>query len=247
MENTIADALRYSVELAGKEEKVIKNKEGQEFYDANNFRLVELDTKKYAEHLKLTSLTSIIAYVLGNVDATAENKIIIHVESPTKVSLFTELDSNRKRELLLVSEPLLPEFRYGEWYDSEQFNISLQSTFIDAEDRGVLLEFSSAIRIDNSSDLVDNGVSQTTKIQNGVASIGMAKAPNPVTLKPFRTFQEVDQPGSQFIYRLNKEGKSALFESDGGNWRNAAIENVKQYILGMLSEGKTIPNVVVLG
>lgn len=247
MENNIAEALRYAVELAQKEEPIVKDADGKEFYDSNSFRLVELDTQKYANRLTLTSLSSVITYVLENVDKTADKKIIIHVESPTKVSLFTELDKNRKRELLLVSEPLLPQFMYGRFYAPEEFNISLQSSFINENDRDLLLEFSSAIRIENNTDLEDNGVSQTTRIQNGVASIGTAKAPNPVTLKPYRTFLEVDQPESQFIYRLNNKGESALFESDGGNWRNEAITNVKLYILEALSEAVKDVNVVVLG
>lgn len=235
IENHLVDALKYSVDLAGKEEKIIINKDGKEFYDSEKFTLRELEPIKYANHLEVSSLTAVLSYITANVDAITENKIVLHVESPTSVKLFTELNGDRKRELLLVAKPLLPTFDYGRWYDPEQFNISLQASFIQAEDRDLLIQFSSAIRIDNSADLIDDGVSQTTKIQNGVASLGTAKAPNPVTLKPYRTFLEVGQPDSQFIYRLNKEGKSALFEADGGKWRSEAIQNVAKFLNDNLS------------
>lgn len=230
IENHLVDALRYSVDLAGKEQKIITNKDGKEFYDSQQFTLRELEPIKYANHLEVSSLTAVLSYITANVDAITEKKIVLHVESPTSVKLFTELNGDRKRELLLVAKPLLPTFDYGRWYDPEQFNISLQASFIQAEDRDLLIQFASAIRIDNSADLIDDGVSQTTKIQNGVASLGTAKAPNPVTLKPYRTFLEVEQPDSQFIYRLNKEGKSALFEADGGKWRNEAINNITKFL-----------------
>lgn len=245
MENNLVEALRYAVQLANKEEKVIKNEAGKEFYDHQVSDLRELEPKKYARNLEVSSLTSLVAYIKDNVDQIALNKVIVHVETPTRVKVFTELDAERKRELLLIAQPLLPEFNYGSWYDPEQFNISLQSAFINAEDRDLLIEFSSAIRIDNSADLVDDGVSQTTKIKNGVASMGTAKAPNPVTLVPFRTFLEVEQPESPFIYRLNKEGKSALFEADGGKWRNVAIGNVATFIGEELADNKELDLIIL--
>ena len=47
------------------------------------------------------------------------------------------------------------------------------------------------------------------------------KVPNPVTLRPFRTFIEVEQPESKFIFRMREGGRCAIFEADGahGSWR----------------------------
>ena len=58
--------------------------------------------------------------------------------------------------------------------------------------------------------------------------------PNPVTLCPFRTFVEVKQPESRFVFRMRQsEGRGvecAVFEADGGAWKNAAMSNVKEYL-----------------
>lgn len=63
-------------------------------------------------------------------------------------------------------------------------------------------------------------------------SKGEALIPNPVVLKPYRTFLEVDQPESAFIFRM-KEGhgvECAIFEADGGAWMMEAMQNIKAYL-----------------
>ncbi|MEG2294316.1 MAG: hypothetical protein RR936_08180 [Carnobacterium sp.] len=49
-------------------------------------------------------------------------------------------------------------------------------------------------------------------------------------MQPYRTFLEVPQPESAFIFRLDDEGRCALFEADGGLWKNEAILNVRKYL-----------------
>ncbi|NQK92942.1 hypothetical protein HO498_01330 [Streptococcus suis] len=65
-------------------------------------------------------------------------------------------------------------------------------------------------------------------------------APNPVTLRPYRTFAEVEQPASQFIYRIDKAGYMALFEADGGKWKLDAINNIATYLKSKLGEQANI-------
>ena len=77
---------------------------------------------------------------------------------------------------------------------------------------------------------MDNGINQTTTVKSGVASLAKATAPNPVTLRPYRTFTEVVQPSSQFVLRINKDAELALFEADGGKWKLEAIKNIADYL-----------------
>ena len=61
-------------------------------------------------------------------------------------------------------------------------------------------------------------MSQKTTIKTGAENLSEVKVPNPVVLAPYRTFSEVDQPESKFIFRL-ESGKedtplAALFEAD---------------------------------
>ena len=89
------------------------------------------------------------------------------------------------------------------------------------------------IRKQGGADYSDNGVTQTVSVQSGISLAGTKKIPNPVSLAPFRTFVEVEQPESLFILRVT-DGRSgpelALFEADGGAWRLAAINSIKDWL-----------------
>lgn len=72
----------------------------------------------------------------------------------------------------------------------------------------------------------------------GVASKADAIVPNPVTLVPYRTFQEVEQPTSTFVFRISEQGGTPVFkliEAEGGLWEWTAINNLKEYINDVLS------------
>ena len=65
--------------------------------------------------------------------------------------------------------------------------------------------------------------------------------PNPVRLKPYRTFREVSQPGSLFVVRAKRADdgglpKVALFEADGGKWKLEAIDNIRQYLTSKIAD-----------
>jgi hypothetical protein len=92
----------------------------------------------------------------------------------------------------------------------------------------------------------DDGVSQTATVKAGVTLVDTAKVPNPVPLKPYRTFIEVNQPESSFVlrlkqgYRENELPSIALFEADGGAWRLEAIQSIAQYLRTALPELKIL-------
>src|SRR5437870_4623366 len=79
-----------------------------------------------------------------------------------------------------------------------------------------------------------DGFSQTVTVKAGITRVEKAIVPNPVTLIPFRTFREVEQPSSSFILRLTggEKPKAALFEADGGQWKLEAIKNIKAFFDG---------------
>ena len=71
---------------------------------------------------------------------------------------------------------------------------------------------------------------------------GEGKVPSPADLQPYRTFLEVPQPESQFIFRINERGNCALFEADGGLWKYHAMESIKLFLedalKGLIEENK---------
>lgn len=186
-----------------------------------------------ARSIEMTTLTSLVEYIKANVDSMYD-KMIVHVVSPTEVSLYSQLDDERIREYMVSVEAQIPEFSYGRYMGHESFLIALQSKFIDNNDRALLLRFAGTVENGTVAKYGDDGVSQKATIKTGIASKGEALVPNPVKLRPFRTFVEVEQPESAFIFRMRQDENSgvecAIFEADGGAWKNAAMKNIKEYL-----------------
>lgn len=242
MSENIKEALRYAVDLSNLEEKTIEVK-GTQYYDHNKYNLIELDPKRYPAKLQLSTLDSLIDYYKENINKINEQRTIVVVDNPREIYVYTEDDEKEKRTILIhVEVPLLP-ITFGKFMPSDEFNIMLQSKFLNYNDRENVIDFASHLVIEAGSDVEDDGISQITTVKNGVASRAKAKAPNPVTLAPYRTFLEVEQPASDFILRLDNNANLALFEADGGFWRLQAVRLVKEYLSNNL---KDIENVIVL-
>lgn len=242
MSGNIKEALQYAVDLAENEEKAIEV-DGKTYYDANNHSLRELDPKKYPERLSLTTLDSLIDYYKSDINKITEQRTMIVVDNPREVYVYTEDDELEKRTLLINVEAGLPSLSFGQFMPADEFNIMLQSKFLNNNDRENVIDFASHLVVEAGSDIEDDGISQITTVKAGVASRQKAKAPNPVTLAPYRTFLEVEQPASDFILRLDKNANLALFEADGGFWKLQAVRLVKEYLSENL---KDIENVFVL-
>lgn len=232
MSENIKDAIQYGVKLS-EGQRVIYKEDDQTFYDRNKADLQELFPIRYASTLVVTSLTGLIQYLVSKFDQEIidePDELLVHVESPTKVKVYGRLNGDRKRESLIETCAELNEFPYGRFLDQERFKINMMSLFDRTPDAEAIMEFASAIRLEDSSDLRDNGVSQVATVRTGAASVGDGKVPSPADLRPYRTFLEVEQPISQFIFRINEDGECALFESDGGLWRYHAKDSIKEYL-----------------
>ncbi len=50
----------------------------------------------------------------------------------------------------------------------------------------------------------------------------------------------MDQPESAFVFRMRDDGRDgvqcAIFEADGGAWKNEAMENIRAYLQDELAE-----------
>lgn len=241
MAENIKEALSYAVELAEHESKIIKSKTGREYYDKNRYSLQELQPRNYAPALNLRTLRSLVDYLKSDNDAINSKRVLVVVESPQEVSVYDQVDFDYgQRNQLVCVQAAVPRIPFNSWHDQEEFNIMLQSMFIDDADRSIVLDFASHLKIEKGAEVQDNGVSQVATVRDGVASLAQAKTPNPVTLRPYRTFNEVEQPASQFIFRINKMANLALFEADGGKWRLEAIGNIARYLAKELADNNKI-------
>lgn len=226
----IKAALQYINSLT---EPKVQEINGSMYSDKSLNRIDPHIPKAYA--MEMHTLSSLVDYIKANVDDMAP-KMIIQVVSPEEVRFFSMLDMNRNRETIAVVEAQVPNFDYGNFIEHEKFCINVQAKFIDdpATDKALLLKFAGTVEAGTVADYGDDGVTQKATVKTGITSKEAAVVPNPVKLRPFRTFVEVTQPVSEFIFRM-KEGRMggiecAIFEADGGAWKNAAMKNIKEYL-----------------
>ena len=128
----------------------------------------------------------------------------------------------------------VPGFQDG-FRDQEKAIIELRSRFAPGEGVDYLLDLLSRISKNSGVTTTDNGVSQTVEARQGVALKTVIPVKPRVPLRPYRTFQEVEQPESEFLLRLDEEGNIGLFEADGGMWKLTARQTVKAFLEKELS------------
>lgn len=181
------------------------------------------------EPLLVNTLTGLVEYLKANVERI-DSKFYLQVFDERTVYLKGLLNRNGDRETLVVANAIVPRFSYGHFLDTEELIIAFQSKFTQTHDRDLILKVVGNIKEENVRETGDNGISQAVTIKTGVASADDVLVPNPVRLAPYRTFLEVDQPASDFIFRMKKGPMGAIFEADGGAWRNQAIVNIREYL-----------------
>lgn len=112
--------------------------------------------------------------------------------------------------------------------------IGLQSRFVSTPDLVETLKLASNLTASTVAQAEDDGISQRTAVKQGVFLKDNVTVKARVKLKPYRTFREVDQPASEFIFRLrSRDGavpECALFEADGGQWKLDAVLTIQTWL-----------------
>lgn len=195
--------------------------------------------------IQIHSLTGVVDYIKSQFDG--REKLLIHIISPTELRLVDALDHTNDRRVFIKSAALLPHIFFDRYIDREQFQIMMQANFVPTPHSNLVLQIISNIVIkDGEIELKDNGLTQAVAVSTGAATLANVDIPERVSLKPFRTFSEVQQPSSEFILRLNARGEVALFEADGGAWKLDAIDNIAHYFRIELNDEIAAGNIYVL-
>lgn len=202
------------------------------------------------ETLRTDNLSSIVNFIkhawdadLHDMDDTVQK--IIHVEDAGKVNLYSSVCNEcMDRQKFMKAEWAGNKFPFGQFMDAEKFNILLQTCFMETDDLKVIQQVVGNLRDEAVQNYGDDGVSQSVTIRTGIATVGQVRVPSPAKLRPYRTFLEVEQPASLFILRMREGGQCALFEADGGLWRETARKNIRNYfeyeLEKMVSEHKVV-------
>lgn len=199
-------------------------------------KLYRIHNDLLAAPLELSTLSSLIEYIKRSNENQNGNEYIVHVVSPTRVDLISTLNMDRERETLVTVRAEVPRINFDNWMENEKMLIAVQSQFVDdpETDRAAVLKFAGTVTSGSIKEYGDDGVTQKATVKHGVTSKVEGIVPSPCRLRPYRTFIEVEQPASEFIFRM-REGSSdtvlcALFEADGGMWKNEARRNIREYL-----------------
>jgi len=213
----------------------------------NIFRRIKAPEQVPPETLKFNNLIALVDY-LDRVSVVIDptyveyrlkgfdiEKLFFAIMSPTEVSLMSSPDPANENIQFKFATATLSEnnFRFGDYCDLEIFIIGLLSRFEPTTDRDNIIEMLAHLANEHVVQNTDDKFSQSLQVKTALTTKAQVDVKNPVTLKPFRTFREVDQPESEFILRYRSSGKiveAALFEGDGGRWRLDAIKNIKEWL-----------------
>lgn len=239
----IRDALQYIVGLREPKKMEVG---GSVFVDKEMFHL---KTPAFPT-LEVNSLTAVVDYLKGlkNEKWVEEDApVIVHIENERTVKLKDTADATEgKRDILLKATAEGKIFKFDEFYPSEAFIIAMQSNFLDTPDKASILQVVGNLKDEAVHTLSDDGCSQVATIKTGIAAVGQVKVPNPAELAPFRTFLEVPQPKSKFIFRMRNGGFCGLFEADGGAWKLEAKKSIYAFLKEALAEEIEAGKVVLI-
>ena len=194
-----------------------------------------------AEPLVFSTLIGLLDYCRRADGSIRPDGAFLHVASPTRVALYGPLgEQDRVRECFARAEyDNANAFHFGAQFEHEAFVIALSALFAPSEDRARLLKLVGNLTAETVSTSTDDGITQTVGQRMGVALQRREKIGNPFVLAPLRTFAEIPQVASPFLFRVHQDQSEAptcaLYECDGGAWRVEAIRRVGSWLSSKLA------------
>lgn len=196
-------------------------------YSSKDLNFV-MDKKRRPRCIDVTGLDSICKLVRSEAGHIGR-QIFVRVSDYKEVSVFTTLDSDEERFYLYKCAADTPSVTMGRFLPYENAVIEIRSLYIPNPDTDYLLKLLASVSTESKVTSTDNGVTQKVEAKAGIALNTLVEVKPRVTLKPFRTFIEVEQPESEFLLRISDKGEIGLFPADGGVWKLEATRNVAGY------------------
>jgi hypothetical protein len=184
------------------------------------------------------TLDGLVDLLIAGLEKFDQSAYVCHVKDESTVSIIARVTDlyGRRAELITASAMVgLSKFNFNQYHSQENFLIGLASLFQETEDRNYLISTASLMDLKEAVKLADDGISQNIVASKGIAFKETVTLRNRVSLAPFRTFREISQPASEFIFRAKDGGNLALFEADGGAWKITAINAVAEWLKNRLA------------
>lgn len=186
----------------------------------------------------VSTLDGLVDLLLARVETFIPGEYVAFVTNETRVDVVSrDSDLLGRRAKLIEAYALtgMSGFPFGQFLSQENFLIGLAAQFQQTDDRDYLIGLASQIDLKEKIVLADDGISQNVTTAKGMAFKETVTVRNRVSLAPYRTFREVAQPASEFVFRARDGGMLALYEADGGAWKIAAIQAVAAWLKNRLA------------
>ena len=199
------------------------------------------------ENIHLSSLDAIVAFVKTEA-VKRYNVVYITIPDHKTVKCFTHPlnDFRMNREYLYTADATdVPGWSEKVSLTFEEALIALRTRFQPTADTDYALKLLSDITTGSKVTFNDNGVATSVVTKKGIDLQSNTAIRPIIKLRPYRTFQEVAQPESQFLIRIN-ERNITFVEADGGMWKLDARNTVKKYLEQALESEIQAGSVVVV-
>lgn len=209
----------------------VQTKDGKLFSN-HNFTEIKPAPDPLHGQFDVTTLSALRDLIGANVEKVNESAVpLIHIVNHQEVRLLVGMsdEHGRRRTFAKAIPPAYTGFKFDTFHGLENFRVGIQAHFAPTADRDYVISIASKVTDGDVAISEDDGVSQQVTVQANIALKATEKLRSRVTLAPFRTFAEADQPQSEFIFRARKGqhgAELALFEADGGKWKVAAVQNI---------------------
>jgi len=196
--------------------------------------------------IEVTSLGSLISLIKREV-ARFIAPTFVRVMSAQEIEVFSTYGPERhERDQYYTVKCDAPYFAPGK-YSHRDAVIKLLTMFVENAGSKYVLDTIKRISHNTLVETEDNGVTQKVTMTAGVQMKSSAAITPIVPLKPYRTFPDVAQPESDFLFRVGERGEAIeLTEADGGRWVLEAKRNVADYLEAHLKDLAESGEIVVM-
>lgn len=246
-------------ELADKIEELVNGQVKPEIFEYEGVDYVK--TAKGFEQLRKPTATTIGVNSLDGLVKMIKNALndsevegmhgiykpfVVNIDF-NRIKVMSALCEDKSRNYLVEAEPMIPRLSIGHDLTVEEMIILLSTSFVPTENTQKFIESLSSLRVVEEVEFNDDGVGQTVTAKKGASMNQKYQIQPIVKLQPIRTYAEIEQVESKFLFRVNKDGTVCLREADGGQWKYETQKRIVAYLEEHLKQEIEANDVVVIG
>jgi hypothetical protein len=208
---------------------------GDKTFSSNPLTEIQPQPPFLPAKIEVCTLLGFADLVRNKLESLDVAKWLILVQAFNKVALvsLTTDEWGRRSRLIEASPVPFESFPFGSFQAQENFIIWVASRFADTPDKQYVLATASSLTNEAVNLSEDDGFTQKATVKAGMKTAATVTLKGAVDLAPFRTFPDIGQPVSRFVFRA-KSGDSGpalmLVEADGGKWKLDAMQGIKAYL-----------------